>query len=221
MISLPYCHKYLRFTENSTLVVAMAMSTRSGASPATPAVANKATKTTPARNANKAESKCLSRPIPNKANTTNRVQKPASGRSARGYARVNETTGNDTSRSASPDFIPATLPLSHHVIQKTPPLSVQARLEAEIAHLRRKLQGKVADPLSWKWRAQVIGGLVVEMYVAPDQSEPSLLMVHHAERHSSPCILVEDQVWLCSLRRAAVRIVSSTCVNRARDQLPG
>ena len=37
ILSLLYCRKHIYFTEQSTLVVAMAMNTRSGAPPATPA----------------------------------------------------------------------------------------------------------------------------------------------------------------------------------------
>ena len=118
------------------------MNTRSGAPPATPAVATRATKSTQAKRASKANSK---RPPPksSKANNTNRVRKPApTGRSARGYVWINEDphTGNDTSRTASPDFIEETPPPSRRVIPETPPPSGQAQLEAENARLRKELR---------------------------------------------------------------------------------
>ena len=66
IISLPYYQKHLPMTKKSTLV-AIAMDTRSGAPLIDPAVASKATKATPARKTNRAKSKRLSRPKPNKA----------------------------------------------------------------------------------------------------------------------------------------------------------
>ena len=93
IISLPYYHKHLPFTEIPTLVVAVAMNNRSGAPTATPAVASQATKTNTARKTNKAKSKRLSRPKSNNTRTANRIQKPASGRNARGYVWVDETPG--------------------------------------------------------------------------------------------------------------------------------
>ena len=111
------------------------MNTRSGALRATPAVASKATKVTQARKASKAKS-C-------KADTTNRVQKPApSRRNARGYVWIDQdsqTVKNETSCTASPDYISDTLIPSRRAIPETPPAS-QAELEAEYARLRRELR---------------------------------------------------------------------------------
>ena len=117
----------------------MAMNTRSGAppaAPADPAVASKATRTTRARKASRA------RPKPRKTNASNRVHKRApTNRKARGYVYVDENPHSidDTSRTASPDFIPGTPPPSRRVIPETPPLSSQADMEEELAYLRRKL----------------------------------------------------------------------------------
>ena len=112
------------------------MNTRSGAAPTTPAVATKATKSTQAK----------SRPRPsksNRANTTNRVQKRApTTRKARGYVVVDEdshTVNEDTSRTASPDYISDTPIPSRRVVPETPPPS-QAKLEADNARLRRELR---------------------------------------------------------------------------------
>ena len=118
----------------------MAMNTRSGAPPATSAVASRATKSTPAKTTSKARSKRTSRPKSNRANATNRVQKRApTKRNARGYVHVDEDLPNDTSRTASPDYISDTPIPSRREIPETPSPS-QAKLEAENARLRRELR---------------------------------------------------------------------------------
>ncbi len=127
----------------------MPATTRSGAPTAAPAVANKATKATQAKKSG-AKGRNASQAKVNKANTTtNRVQKPIStGRNARGYVWVDEAshTVDDTSRTASPDFIPGIPPPSRRVVPETPPPSSQAEYEAEIARLRRKLQHRRRQP---------------------------------------------------------------------------
>ena len=113
----------------------MAINTRSGAPPATHTVASRATKSTQAR---KAKSKPSSR-----SKATNRVQKPApTKRNRRGYVEIDEgsyTVGNNTSRTASPDYISDTPILSRREVPGTPPSS-RAKLEAENARLRRELR---------------------------------------------------------------------------------
>ena len=121
----------------------MPMNTRSGAPPATPAVASRATKSTPAKEASKAKEKRTSRLKSNKA-TTNRVQKRApTTRKARRYVVVDEdsrTVVSDTSRTASPDYISDTpIPRRREIPEKPPPSS-RARLEAENARLRKELR---------------------------------------------------------------------------------
>ena len=115
------------------------MNTRSKPS----ATANKATKTTP-KGSSTAKSKHTSRSKSNRANTTNRVQKRTpTTRKARGYVVVDEdsqTVNNDTSRTASPDYISDTPPPRRREIPETPPPSNQAHLEAENARLRKKLR---------------------------------------------------------------------------------
>ena len=78
-------------------------------------------------------------PKSNKANATNRVQKRTpTKRNARGYVYVDEDPdNNDTSRTASPDYISDTP--SRREITETPPPS-QAKLEAENARLRKELR---------------------------------------------------------------------------------
>ena len=120
--------------------------TRSGAPRATPAVASKASKATQAKRTN---SKRSSR---SKADTSNRVQKHTTTarnatarnpttRNTRGYVYVDEDshTVDNTSRTASPEFVPDSQP-SRAEIPGTPPPSSRAELRAEIAHLHEKLQ---------------------------------------------------------------------------------
>ena len=145
IISLPYCISHFQYIKQTTLVVVMAINTRSGAPTTAPTVASRATKSTQAKKASKVKSKRPSRTKSNKANTTNRVQKRAPvTRKARGYITVNEdshTIDNDTSRTASPDYISDTpLPRRRREIPETPPPSNQAYLAAENTRLRKELR---------------------------------------------------------------------------------
>ena len=154
------------------------MNTRSRAPPATSAVASKATKST---RASKAKSKRPSRAKSNKVDTINRVQKRApTGRNARGYVWIDEDshTAGNTSRTASPDFIPETPP-PRHVIPETPPPSSRAELHAEIAHLRRKLR----EPYRARQRRSGRGDSEDDSSGSEDDSErgdrPRVSFLHH------------------------------------------